>query len=249
LSRPAVQPSESEEPVPAALLTRQTAAPPAPAVEPVSPDDGAGAMPAQAEWSALLAGAGDHDWPEPVKPTSATATETPEPLPAIQLDWMLRRLAIVLGLLLIAVNIPFNRSGFSLARAMPDAQSLIVRDGLVLKGSGEKIYVLENNQKRWITTLEAFEWHGYRWEQVNLVDDAFLDRFADGRPIYVLLKCQLSAHIYALEDGHKRWIRDIDTFQAEGFVWQDVKFVGCSDLRRLPTGVPIPPDAGSSPEP
>lgn len=182
--------------------------------------------------------------PAPIeKPTRA------EPLPPIQLDQMLRRLALFLALLIILVNIPFNRAGMSLARAMPDAHSLIIRDGLVLKGSGEKIYVLENNQKRWITTLEAFSFHGYRWEQVNQVDDAFLNRFADGRPIYVLLKCQQSPHIYALENGQKRWIKDIPTFEQEGFVWEDVKFVSCSELRQLPTGIPIPPDAGPSPEP
>ncbi len=172
-----------------------------------------------------------------------------EPLPSIQLDQMLRRLAVAVGVLILLINIPFNRHGLSLARAMPDAQSLIIRDGLVLKGSDERIYVLENNQKRWITSLEAFEYFGYRWEQVNVVDDTFLDRFADGAPLYVLLKCQTSPHIYALEDGQKRWIKDIPTFEAEGFVWEDVKFVSCGELRRLPTGTPIPPDAGPSPEP
>jgi hypothetical protein len=172
-----------------------------------------------------------------------------ESLPPIQLDRMLRRLALSLALLVILVDIPFNRDGLSLARAMPDAQSLIIRDGLVLQGSGEKIYVLENNQKRWITSLEAFTWYGYRWEQVHKVDDAFLDRFADGRPIHVLLKCEQSPHIYALENGQKRWIQDIATFEAEGFVWEDVKFVSCAQLRQLPIGLPFPPDAGPSPEP
>ncbi|MBK8901456.1 MAG: hypothetical protein IPM53_09760 [Anaerolineaceae bacterium] len=173
----------------------------------------------------------------------------PEPLPSIQLDQMLRRLAVAVGVIIILINIPFNRSGLSLARAMPDAQSLIIRDGLVLKGSSEKIYVLENNQKRWISSLEAFAFFGYSWEQVNVVDDAFLNQFEDGRPLYILLKCQTSPHIYALEDGQKRWIKDIATFEAQGFVWEDVKFVSCGELRRLPTGTPIPPDAGPSPEP
>jgi hypothetical protein len=194
--------------------------------------------------AALAEAEAETDWPAP-----ATKPSRAEPLPSIRLDQMLRRLAVALALLIVLVNIPFNRTGLSLARAMPDARSLIIRDGLVLKGSGEEIYVLENNQKRWITTLEAFTFHGYRWEQVNVVDDAFLARFADGRPIYVLLKCQQSPHIYALENGQKRWIKDIPTFEREGFVWDDIKFVTCGELRQLPTGSPIPPDAGPSPEP
>lgn len=173
----------------------------------------------------------------------------PAPIPSVQLDRMLTRLALGLALLILIVNIPYNRFGTSLARAMPDVQSLIIRDGLVLQGSGEQIYVLENNQKRWITTLDAFEWHSYRWEQVNKVEDSFLNRFEEGRPIYVLLKCEQSPHIYALEDGQKRWIQDIPTFEAEGFAWEDVKFVSCDQLRNMPNGPPFPPDADPVPEP
>ena len=211
-----------------------------------SPPEAEPPTPAEEPESAAVAGAeAEVEW----ELSSLKEPAPPEPLPSIQLDKMLRRLAVAVAILILLINIPFNRTGLSLARAMPDAQSLIIRDGLVLKGSGERIYVLENNQKRWITSLEAFEWFGYRWEHVNVVDDAFLGRFADSRPLYVLLKCQNSPHIYALEDGQKRWIKDIPSFEAEGFVWEDVKFVSCGELRRLPTGTPIPPDAGPSPEP
>lgn len=173
----------------------------------------------------------------------------PQKLPTIHLEQMLGRLTAVLAVLLIVVNIPFNRFGTSLARAMPDTASLIIRDGLVLKGTGEKIYVLEENKKRWITTLDAFDYYGYSWQQVRLVDDPFLNQFEDGRPIYLLLKCNNSPHIYALEDGHKRWIKDIPTFEANGFVWEDIRFVTCNHLRTLPDGTPIPPDAGTPPQP
>lgn len=173
----------------------------------------------------------------------------PPKLPSIHLEYMLSRLVLALLLLIILINIPFNRFGTTLARAMPDTKSLVVRDGLVLKGSGEEVYVLENNRKRWITTLDAFAFFGYRWEQVNQVDDAYLERFENGRPIYLLLKCQSSPHIYALENGEKRWIRDIATFNEQGFLWEDIKFVNCTQLRRYPQGTPIPDDAGEPPEP
>jgi hypothetical protein len=173
----------------------------------------------------------------------------PEPLPVVGLGRMLGRLAFILFLLLVIVNIPFNRFGTSLARAMPDEAALIIRDGLVLKGSGERIYVLEDNQLRWISSLEAFEYFGYRWEQVRQVDDAFLADFEEGRPVHVLLKCRTSPHVYALEDGRKRWIKDIPTFEAEGYVWEDVMEASCSYLQDLPDGVPIPADAGPVPQP
>jgi hypothetical protein len=173
----------------------------------------------------------------------------PSPLPSINLGRTLGRLLLVLAVLVVLINVPINRYGTSLARIMPDAAALVIRDGLVLKGSGPDIYVLEDSKLRWISSLEAFEFFGYRWEQVHVVDDDFLEQFEKGRPIHVLLKCAHSPHIYALENGQKRWIKDIPTFEAEGYVWEDVKFVSCDYLRDLPDGPPIPEDAGPPPQP
>lgn len=68
-------------------------------------------------------------------------------------------------------------------------------------------------------------------------------------PDPILLKCGASPHIYLLEDGKKRWIDTIETFNDHGYVWRDVHFVPCEDLRSIPDGVPIPADAGPPPQP
>lgn len=182
------------------------------------------------------------------KPSEEYLTPPP-PLPSINLGRTLGRLLLSLAILVVLVNVPINRYGTSLARIMPDAAALVIRDGLVLKGSGPDIYVVENNKLRWISSLEAFEFFGYQWDQVHIVDDSFLEEFEQGKPIHVLLKCQGSPHIYALENGKKRWIKDIPAFEAAGYVWDDVKFVNCSYLRGLPDGTPIPEDAGPPPQP
>ena len=171
-----------------------------------------------------------------------------EKLPPVHLDKLLGRLLLWMFLLLIVINIPYNRFGTNLARAMPDTDALVIRDGVLLQGSGEEVYVLEDNQLRWITSLDAFQWYGYRWEQVHQVEDEFLDEFIEGRPLYLLQKCS-GPHVYAMENGEKRWIKDIPTFQAQGFVWQDIRIVDCNYLRRLPDGLPIPEDAGEPPQP
>jgi hypothetical protein len=162
---------------------------------------------------------------------------------------MIGRLALLVVALLVLVNIPVTQYGVSLARILPETTSLIIRDGLVLKGSGPEIYVLEDDKLRWISSLDAFEHLDLTWEDVHVVEDSFLDQFETGRPIHVLLKCQASPHIYRLENQEKRWIKDIDTFLAEGHVWEDVRFVSCQYLRDLPDGPPIPEDAGPPPEP
>jgi hypothetical protein len=161
----------------------------------------------------------------------------------------LGRLLILVVVLLVLVNVPVNRWGVSLARILPDSTALVIRDGLVLKGSGPEIYVLEDDKLRWISSMDAFEHRGLTWEDVRLVEDEFLDKFEKGRPIHVLLKCHTSPHIYRLENQEKRWIQDIDTFLDEGHVWEDVRFVSCQYLRNLPDGPPIPEDAGPPPEP
>ena len=173
----------------------------------------------------------------------------PLPHPSIQLDRTLGRLGLLILILVVVVNIPVTRYGVSLARIMPDTASLIIRDGLVLKGEGPQIYRLEDNKLRWISSLEAFHQLGLDWGDVRLVSDDFLATFEQGRPIHILLKCADSPHIYRMENEEKRWIKDIPTFEAEGHVWDDVRLVPCEYLRMIPDGPPIPPDAGPPPQP
>jgi hypothetical protein len=169
--------------------------------------------------------------------------------PAAHLPRTIRGLVLAVLLLVALINLPINRYGASLARIVPDTASLVLRDGLVLKAPGPDIYVLQDNKLRWISSLDAFEYFGYRWDEVHVVDDQFLKQFETGRPVHVLLKCDASPHIYALENGTKRWIRDISTFEGQGYVWSDVKSVNCDYLAALPHGPSIPEDAGPPPQP
>ncbi|MDD3829137.1 MAG: hypothetical protein PHY79_24465, partial [Anaerolineae bacterium] len=80
-------------------------------------------------------------WPEP-EPGDEGWVPPPR-LPSINMGKMLWRMALLVVLLLVLVNIPVNEYGVSLARIMPESSSLIIRDGLVLKGSGPEFYMLE----------------------------------------------------------------------------------------------------------
>ncbi len=187
---------------------------------------------------------------KPAQPRPGQEGWAPPPkAPPIHLDRMLVRFLVLVAVLIIAVNVPVTRYGVSLARIMPDSAALVIRDGLVLKGSSPEIYMLQNDKLRWISSLDAFEHLGLKWGDVHVVEDAFLEHFEKGRPLHVLLKCHDSPHIYRLENQHKRWIRDINTFLAEGHVWEDVKMVDCVYLRGIPDGAPIPEDAGPPPQP
>jgi hypothetical protein len=69
------------------------------------------------------------------------------------------------------------------------------------------------------------------------------------QPDPILLKCAHSPHIYLIENGQKRWIDTIETFEERGYVWRDVTFISCMELRSIPDGLPIPEDAGPPPQP
>jgi len=149
----------------------------------------------------------------------------------------------------VLINIPLTHYGASLARMVPNSASLIIRDGLVLKGDGPEIYQLQDGKLRWISSMNAFESLGLTWEDVHVVDDAYLVKFERGEPIYVLLGCDDSPHIYLQEGEVKRWIKDIPTFKAQGYAWEDIHWIDCADLRSIPDGTPIPEDAGTPPKP
>ena len=163
---------------------------------------------------------------------------------------LMARLAIGILIVVALINIPITAQGAALARSIPSSTSLVIANGLVVKeATSPDIYVYGDGAFHWITSLEVFQELGYRWQDVHIVQDGFLKQFPRGSPRYILLKCDASPHIYQLYTGHKRWIVDIPTFEAQGFVWEDVKFVPCDYIHNLPDGDSIPPGRGTPPPP
>jgi uncharacterized protein YjbI with pentapeptide repeats len=85
-----------------------------------------------------------------------------------------------------------------------------------------------------------------KYDEATQWPDGYTPDIYDG----LLLKCEESPHVYRIERGKRRWIKDLDTFKAEGHIWHtDVRTVSRDCLRSLPDGEPVPPDAGPSPQP
>ncbi|MBI5035170.1 MAG: hypothetical protein HZB51_31985 [Chloroflexi bacterium] len=163
---------------------------------------------------------------------------------------LMARLVIGVLIAIVLINIPINANGVALARSIPSSASLIISNGLLVReNNSPDVWVYRDGAFHWITSLEAFQHFNYQWENVHTVEPGFLGDFEKGKPLYVLLKCSDSPHIYRLENGQKRWIVDIPTFEAEGFVWSDVRFEPCRYLRNLPDGESIPPGRGTPPPP
>jgi hypothetical protein len=167
------------------------------------------------------------------------------PQPDAQLGRSLGQILIVLVVLLVLVNIPINFYGAGLAQIIPKATAIVIYDGMVLKGSGPELYVLEDHVLRRISNPEAFD-HYLRQHNVHIVEDNVLESFGKGRSIYQLVTCPNSPNIYALEQGQKRWVKEPPT-RNKAEPWDEVRLVSCDYLRQLPEGAPILEDAGPPP--
>ena len=198
--------------------------------------------------------------PVPVAPTVPQVESIPEPEPEPMIEplpsvpshaaTLMLRLALGVLIAIVLINIPINANGVALARSIPSSASLIIANGLLVReDNSPDVYVYRDETFHWITSIEAFQHFGYQWENVHGVEPGFLNDFEKGKPLYVLLKCDTSPHIYRLENGTKRWIVDIPTFEAEGYVWSDVEFEPCRYLHDLPDGDSIPPGRGTPPPP
>jgi hypothetical protein len=185
-------------------------------------------------------------------PERATAEKEPpsRPLGAPHAARLIVRLALVLVVLIVLVNIPLNRFGTTLATMLPDSSAWVMVDGFVVKEEDDpEIYVFQDGRLRWISSIQAFEAYGWDWGDVHVAEDGYLDGLEIGPPLEVVAKCWNSPHVYLLERGEKRWIRDIETFTSEGYVWEDVRTLDCSYLRSIPDGETIPPGSGPPPRP
>jgi hypothetical protein len=100
-----------------------------------------------------------------------------------------------------------------------------------------------------VAMIVAIPWlFGINRSEVEALPEA-VQKIVFDQPPPILLKCYAIPHIYLLEQGEKRWIENIETFNERGYVWRDVQLVTCDDLRSIPDGVPIPASAGPPPQP
>lgn len=92
--------------------------------------------------------------------------------------------------------------------------------GSLLRASNsDKVYLIENGQKRWIPTGEIFTANGYSWSSVIVVDPSILVQYPDGPNVTMVVTQTIP------EGGLIRAAGDIDVYI--------VKYVGVKKFKRL----------------
>jgi hypothetical protein len=113
-------------------------------------------------------------------------------------------------------------------------------DRQLVKGAGERIYLLEAGKRRWITSAEIFSRRGLRWDDVRLLADDVLNAIPEGPPLRVgTLVQSTSQEVFLLEGGRQRWVPSAEIFAALGFEWADVQPIRDVDLAGYPPGPPV----------
>lgn len=95
-------------------------------------------------------------------------------------------------------------------------------DGTLLRASNsDKIYLIENNQKRWIPSGDIFQANGYSWLSVIVVDPSVISQYPEGSNVTASSIQTPSIP----EGGLIRAAGDIDVYI--------VKYVGAKKFKRL----------------
>jgi len=134
-------------------------------------------------------------------------------------------------------------SAFSYSAKLIKSTAAVVQkypDGSLLRAKGgEKVYLIENNKKRWITTAEVFS-SRYNWSDIQDVFSGDLDDIETGKNINKLGDGSLvkgtSEKVYLIEDGKKKWIVDAFTFNHRKYQWENIYQISDEDLNNYPEG-------------
>lgn len=124
----------------------------------------------------------------------------------------------------------------------------VLPDGTLIKAADdEKIYLIEDGRKRWITDSTTFVARGYDWGKVIIVDKLELGIYWDGENISggsgairegSLVKGS-GPEVYLIENGKRRWIQDERAFAQYGFDWSEITRVNDQEFFQFSEGAKL----------
>ena len=109
-----------------------------------------------------------------------------------------------------------------------------------LVSDGDKVYLIENGKKRWVTSGQLFSLLGYQWSKVKKADAAAAATYLSGAVMFypegTLIRAQNQAEIYLVKDGQKHQFLSAQSFLKLGYQWSKVKVVDSTEVALCPSG-------------
>ena len=128
----------------------------------------------------------------------------------------------------------------------------VLADGMMVRGSGPEVYIMENGMRRWITSETVFFDLELEWEKIKNVSGEDLASYPIGRTILsgarypdgALLRGGADlggdgVKVYLVEKGARRWIETERDFENLRLDWGSVMDVSPEKLRRASQGKSI----------
>ncbi|MBI1754727.1 hypothetical protein HY250_01415 [Candidatus Azambacteria bacterium] len=122
-------------------------------------------------------------------------------------------------------------------------------EGTLMKGSGERVYFLENGMKRWVPDAAAFNSFEFNWDAIQTVSDEDLLGYPTGKnldsksryPDGALVRANKAeggdgVKVYLVERGARRWIQTEQDFGRLGLEWYSIHDVSPKKLKSISEG-------------
>ncbi|MDF0665813.1 MAG: PLAT/LH2 domain-containing protein [Nitrospira sp.] len=137
----------------------------------------------------------------------------------------------------LAVDSPDGRTDRHL---MAEPQPAKLNDGLLIKGSGAAVYLIEAGERRWIPDPQTFNCRELDWNAIQTITDADLNSIPRGqdfpsRADGTLLKGAGPA-VFLMQSCERRWITSQEVFNRLGLNWGAVQTVSDRDLDAIRRG-------------
>lgn len=127
----------------------------------------------------------------------------------------------------------FNRREILIA---PEDKLKSISEGpLLVKGSGDFVYLIVNEKACWIESDKIFNMLGFDSKTVVRIGDYNLDKL----PKAPLLIRGTEEKIYKIENNQRMWISNPDIFDRLGYDWNTIYYVDDNILNNIPEGSPI----------
>jgi len=126
---------------------------------------------------------------------------------------------------------------------VPGSGPFEVKEGLLVKGSDNAIYLIEAGERRWIPDDQTFNCRKLDWNAIQAISDAQLSSIRRGpdlpsRVNGTLLKGSGPA-VFMMENCERRWITSQEVFNSMGLDSGAIQTIPDNELDAIPRGVDL----------
>lgn len=143
----------------------------------------------------------------------------------------------------------FRNLGYSWTKVMKDQNSekyligeiMRYKDGALIKGTGETVFVVHGVDKKEITSAQLFLKLGYKWSDIITIGDNELVYYNTNSPMKypsgTLIRQQNDAVVYLIDSDNKRPFSSATIFASNGYQWNQVLSVSEKEASQFNVGV------------